>query len=281
MAASDCSRRRRWFAIAFNIVFWGIIVVGTIWTAPFLFRDGGWLAVAASAAWSFGCAITLIMTLWLESRRPKVDRLGVVVAIASLFMMILAPPVTAAILYGAEAAGGAAYVAIFAGWGTICVFALLAAERSENDAVESRCFRARFKHGPIGNWRGVRLDGQNEWQGCRIVFESDGAGQYRLWDSPEAEGSATLVPFRWRSSGENVIEVLLDDNTSKRLEYGPLLSTYAPVKLMLFVQGLQAQTESPYEIGNAERDSLHWPRFVAFDYLGEPTSSATPRKPSK
>jgi hypothetical protein len=280
MATTGRCRRRRWLRVAFNIGFWGFVVVGTITTVPALIRDGGWLAVAACAAWSYGCAaVVTILFLVHALRWAKVDRLGAVIAIASLFLMLLAPPVTAATLYSVEAAGGAAYLAILSGWGTLAVFGLRASRKLERDAFESERFRARFKEGPIGNWRGVRFVNQDVEQGCRIAFSADGSGHYWLRDNRDAERSADSVHFHWKLTQERLIEVVSrDEEAGKRLEF--FVGYYAgpTAKLMFNVPGIQWPERSACEISYAEFDKISWPRFVVFDYVGEPASGATPSK---
>ena len=225
--------------------------------------------------------VTLIVTLWLESRRPKISVVRVLVAFSSFLSMLLAPPVTAAVLYSADAAGGAAYVAILSGWGSICVFAVLATRKSDKETVARKRFEARFKDGPIGGWRGVRTGLRDVEQGCQIVFSPDGSGHYRLWGATETERGADAAQFRWNSVSERQIEVTPTiDEPSKRLEH--VIAFYAgnSAKLLLSVAGAQSPQQSPWEIGWADFDTVHWPRFVAFDYVGEPMSGATPSQSS-
>jgi hypothetical protein len=253
-----------------------LIVLGTIGTVPWLVRDGGWLALAVCAAWSFGTAVALLLAAKFAKPSPKKQAIFALLIIASFFLIPIVPGAMCAILYGPEAGGGACYLGFFCGWGPMFVVGFFENRRLQREAIETERFRARFEDGPIGNWRGVRLDLQGGEQGCQIVFNADGSGHYRLWDAREAEDGAGSIQFRWRPEGEYLIELtLLGDEASRRLKYALAFYGDGATKLLLSVAGSELPDESsPWQIGSEEFDRVHWPRYLAFEYLGEPASPA-------
>jgi hypothetical protein len=269
MSGAKRSRRRRWLATAFTVGLWAFIVVGTIATVPALVRDGGWLAVAGCAAWSFGCAVVMVLLLYvgfrIGLRRPKFELFSLLLAFATVLLMLLVPPVTTVIAYGAEAATAAGYVAVLSGWGTIWIWAVLASRGFEERNAEAERFRARFEEGPIGNWRGVRTDLQ----------DADGSGHFRLWDTPDTESSSECIDFHWRLDGESLIDIsLVSDQPDKRIRF--VVVRHAGIaKLMLTVAGASLPDQLSSEIGFAEFDEVSWPRFFVFEYIGEPASGVT------
>jgi hypothetical protein len=271
MSGSTPQRRRRWPGIVLAILLWSFVIVLTIATVPSLFRDGGWPAIGACVAWSVGTAASWMIAVWLAAERlGKKPMLAAFVFLTCFVVALFAPTVTVAIIYGSEAATAAVYLAFLFGWGTINIFALIASSHLRRQARKVERFLARFKEAPIGNWRGFRYTKQGE-EGCQIVFNSDGNGHFRLWDAADRESAAQPFPFRWQAAGEHRIDAnLVDDQTSKQLKVGIALCGGTSVRMLLSVRGVEPPEQSPYDIGFVEYDHAHWPRWVVFDYLGEP-----------
>jgi hypothetical protein len=264
-------------ALLWTVVL-GFLLLGTIATLPWLFRDGGWFPIAACAAWSACIPGTLYLVIRFAPRRltkAESAQFGMFLIVVTILIgMLIAPAAAIAFLYGPEAATGASYVSGLIGVGGIVTSALVYNWRSQRETAKHNRFYARFKDGPVGVWRGVRLGFGRVEEGCGIVFNPDSAGHFRLWEGAENETTAPPTTFRWRRVGENLIEVRLDgDGSLKKIEFIIPYTATKAVKLMLRLPGIELPDIVPSEVGFAEFDNIHWPRYLFFDHLGEPPAA--------
>ena len=90
--------------------------------------------------------------------------------------------------------------------------------------------------------------------------------------TPRIVRAAQPIPFRWQAAGEHRIDVnLVDDQTSKQLKFRIVFCGGTSVRLLLSLAGVEPPEQSPYDVGFTEYDKTHRPRWVVFDYLGEPS----------
>ena len=136
--------RRRWPGIVLAILLWSFVIVLTIATIPSCFAMVGGRRLRRA---SLGPSVRrrVMLGVWLEGRLSKKPMLAGFVLLAGFVVALFAPPVTAAIDYGPEAATAAVFLAFLFGWGTINIFALIASANLRRQAGKVERFLSRFK----------------------------------------------------------------------------------------------------------------------------------------